>query len=76
MIKITFINNRSFMGEDFDEIAKKVKKEDSSLPESVNEFMENMDYRYNLAGIDLDTSSPENFFRSIEEEGFCKIEEV
>jgi len=76
MIKITFIDGTTFKGESFDEIAKTVKKQDASLPESIEEYMQVVDRRYDIVNVDLDTSSAENFFRSLSDKGFIKIKEV
>lgn len=75
MIKITFIDNTTVTGDTFAKIAKKVKKVDSSLPESVEEYMDTVNHRYDIVNVDLDTSTPRLFFKSLERHGFVKIEE-
>ena len=76
MLKIIFIDGTTVKGESFNDIAKKVKKQDASLPESIEEYMQVVDRRYNIVDVDLDTSSAKAFFESLSEKGFVKIEEV
>ena len=75
MIEITLINDKVFKGKTFREIARKIKMNDSSLPENVKEYMEGVDTRFDLAGVDLDTRKPKKFFKSMEKAGFCEIKE-
>lgn len=74
IIRIIFRDGEEFKAEDYKGVIKELKEIDVTNPDNIQEYMKKAKERYSIIGIDVDTSSPENFIESLKKQGVVNVE--
>ncbi|MFW6247083.1 MAG: hypothetical protein ACOC22_02830, partial [bacterium] len=64
-MKVIFNDGNEFKGDNFKEIVNVLKSRDATKPNNINEYMKTTKERYSMIGVDVDTSNPKSFIKSL-----------